>query len=127
MSFVELLRPLSEAMQKQAVAEFLFVNAKTEIERGFADGIRKTAGHLVSYSPAATIQIEKIEVEAIEDHPADEEPSNNVFGWATWAAKDVRGNFHFDIGEDGLVALSWVTAILDLPTNSEKRDSEEEW
>jgi hypothetical protein len=127
MPFVELIKPLSEAMRKQAVAEFLLLNAKKEIERGFADYIRKSAGHLVSYSPAATIQIEKIEVEAIEDHPPDEQPTNNVFGWATWAAGDVRGNFQFDIGEDEQVELSWLTAVLDLPTKSEKRDSEEEW
>ena len=66
-------------------------------------------------------------MEAIEDHP-EEDPSNNVFGWAKWKAGKIGGHFHFDIAEDEQVVMSWLAVTLDLTTKSESRDAAEvEW
>jgi hypothetical protein len=81
----------------------------------------------VSYSPAAELEIEQIVVEAVEDHPAEEEPTNNFMGWAVWKAGEISGNFHFDIAEDNHIDISWLTATISLPTETEQRDKEEEW
>ena len=127
MSFIEAVRTLPVAQQKKAVADFLLLNVKYEIKRGFVECIRQWAGNLPHYSPAANLEVEKIEVEAIEDHPDEEDPTNNVFGWAIWKADKIGGDFHFDIGENEHADISWLTVTLELPTTCERRDAEEEW
>jgi hypothetical protein len=127
MSFVEQINSLPKAMQPMAVAEFLFENGRGQIESAFAERIKQLAGHLPSDAPAASLEVDQIKVEAIEDHPAEEPPSNNVMGWAVWKSGDIEGNYHFDIDDDDTLVISWLTVTLHLPTEIERRDAEEEW